>query len=179
MKLLIGELCIHLHDMFRIWSSPHIVAPLGEAFMSLWKLSRMWRSTRKQLVWRSMCWRRSMKRILITNCEFLTLAVNNLRGLDNEPQNYNHYQTLVINVHLIRLRCNKGTFPDCQISFIAFIFQPLCADVWLVRLPRSHVHLLWATGSEHVWFSKGKQLPAVLNRSSPAHGLSTLSCCEV
>lgn len=29
----------------------------------------MWRSTRKQLAWRSMFWRRSMKKIQITNCE--------------------------------------------------------------------------------------------------------------
>lgn len=42
----------------------------GEEPTLLWKLSRMWRNTRKQLAWRSMYWRRSMKRIRITNCEF-------------------------------------------------------------------------------------------------------------
>lgn len=44
----------------------------GEEPTLLWKLSRMWRNTRKQLAWRSMYWRRSMKRIPITNCEFPT-----------------------------------------------------------------------------------------------------------
>lgn len=57
-------------------SSPHPVTSLGEEFTLLWKLSRTWRSTRKRLVWRSTCWRRSMKRILIINCEFLTVSLS-------------------------------------------------------------------------------------------------------
>lgn len=50
---------------------------VGEASMLLWKLSRMWRSIRKQHVWRSMSWRRSMKRILTTNCKFCCACKTN------------------------------------------------------------------------------------------------------
>lgn len=57
--------------------------------------------------------------------------------------------------------------------------QPVRPDVRLVRLPRSHVHLLWAARSQHLWLPKRKQLPALFNRSGPTHGLPDLSRCEM
>lgn len=75
---------------------------------------------------------------------------------------------------------------ECRLSTIWLTFLPfpstsksVCADVWLVWLPRSHVHFLRAARTQHLRLPEGKQLPALLNQPSPAHGLPNLSRCQV